>query len=56
MIKTALFLQNFANRVGNGFFSALGCFLFLLSIGLIAILSQTWPGSLENPVNHLRTE
>lgn len=51
-----LFLQNFADRVGNGFGSALVCFLFLLSVGLLVIFSQTWRASRENPVNSLRTE
>lgn len=51
-----LFLQNFVERVGNGFVSAVGCFLFLLSVGLLVILSQTWRASRENPVNSLRTE
>lgn len=50
------FLQNFVHRVGNGWFSAIACFLFLLCIGLITIFSQTWRASLENPVNSLRTE
>lgn len=51
-----LFLQNFVNRVGNGFVSAIACFLFLLSIGLLVIFSQTWRASRENPVSSLRTE
>jgi len=55
-VLSFLFLQNFVDRVGNGFVSALGCFLFLLSIGLLVILSQTWRASRENPVHSLRTE
>lgn len=51
-----LFLQNFVERVGYGFFSAIGCFVFLLSIGLFTIMSQTYKASLENPVKSLRTE
>ncbi|MBN9383954.1 MAG: ABC transporter permease [Chitinophagaceae bacterium] len=51
-----LFLQNFVDRVGNGFFSAIACFLFLLSIGLLVIFSQTYRASRENPVASLRTE
>ena len=51
-----LFLQNFVDRVGNGFVSAIACFLFLLCIGLVTILSQTWRASRTNPVESLRTE
>ncbi|MEO5682912.1 MAG: ABC transporter permease [Chitinophagaceae bacterium] len=50
------FLQNFVNRVGYGFASAIGCFVFLLCIGLFTIISQTYKASLENPVKSLRTE
>ena len=53
---TIFFLQNFVERVGNGLLSAIACFLFLLFIGLITILSQTWRASLANPVDSLRTE
>jgi len=53
---SVLFLQNFVDRIGNGFVSALACFLFLLSVGLSVILSQTWRASRENPVHSLRTE
>ena len=51
-----LFLQNFVNRISFGFGSVLVCFLFLLSIGLITILSQTYKAAMENPVKSLRTE
>ncbi|MEP6746655.1 MAG: ABC transporter permease [Bacteroidota bacterium] len=51
-----LFLQNFAERVGNGFPAALVCFSFLLLIGLATIMSQTIKASQENPVKSLRTE
>ncbi len=51
-----LFLQNFASRVDYGFLYGMMCFLFLLSIGLVTIISQTYKASLENPVNSLRTE
>lgn len=51
-----LFLQNFVDRVGNGLISALGCFVFLLGVGLVTIFSQTWKAAQENPVNSLRTE
>ena len=51
-----LFLQNFVIRVGYGLFSAIACFVFLLSIGLFTIISQTYKASCENPVKSLRTE
>jgi putative ABC transport system permease protein len=51
-----LFLQNFVSRVGSGLVSAISCFLFLLFIGLITILSQTWRASRANPADSLRTE
>lgn len=51
-----LFLQNFASRVEFIFPFALLCFVFLLVIGLITIVSQTYKASLENPVDSLRTE
>jgi putative ABC transport system permease protein len=51
-----LFLQNFVLRVGNGLLNAIACFLFLLSVGLVTIFSQTYRASLENPVHSLRTE
>jgi putative ABC transport system permease protein len=50
------FLLNFANRVGYGLVAAMGCFAFLLSIGLVTVVSQTYKASRENPVNSLRTE
>ena len=50
------FLMNFTNRVGYGLAAAMGCFLFLLSIGLVTVISQTYKASRENPVNSLRTE
>ncbi|PZR26081.1 MAG: hypothetical protein DI535_15495 [Citrobacter freundii] len=51
-----LFLQNFASRVDYALFYGMMCFLFLLFIGLVTIISQTYKASLENPVNSLRTE
>jgi putative ABC transport system permease protein len=53
---STFFLQNFVHRVGNGLLSAIACFLFLLFIGLITILSQTWRASQANPIDSLRTE
>jgi putative ABC transport system permease protein len=34
----------------------LACFAFLLIIGLVTILSQTWKAATENPALNLRTE
>jgi putative ABC transport system permease protein len=51
-----LFLQNFVLRVGHSLLNAMACFLFLLSVGLVTIFSQTYRASLENPVHSLRTE
>lgn len=55
-ILSFLFLQNFANRIDLGVGSLIICFLFLLLIGLITIISQTYRASSENPVKNLRTE
>ena len=49
-ILSYIFLQNFANRVSLGIGSLLLCFLFLLVIGLITILSNTYKASVANPV------
>jgi putative ABC transport system permease protein len=51
-----LFLQNFAIRVDFGILNVILCFLFLLSIGLITIISQTYKAAVENPVKNLRSE
>ena len=51
-----LFLQNFATRVNFGILNVMLCFLFLLSIGLITIISQTYKAAVENPVKNLRSE
>lgn len=55
-IASFFFLQNFANRVPVGLGTLLLCFLFLLSIGLITILSNTYKAAVANPVKSLRTE
>lgn len=55
-ILSFLFLQNFANRVPFGSGTLLLGFLFLLSIGLFTILSQTYKASSQNPVKNLRNE
>ncbi|HTE12550.1 MAG TPA: FtsX-like permease family protein, partial [Chitinophagaceae bacterium] len=51
-----LFLQNFANRSGFGVVTALLCFVFLLIIGLLTIISQTWRAASANPVKDMRME
>ena len=55
-ILSILFLQNFANRSSFGIFHLLACFGFLLIIGLVTILSQTWRAATENPAPNLRIE
>ncbi|MEP7319356.1 MAG: FtsX-like permease family protein [Panacibacter sp.] len=55
-ILSYMFLQNFANRVPLGVGTLLLCFLFLLVIGLITILSNTYRASVANPVKNLRTD
>lgn len=51
-----LFLQNFANRVPLGIGTLLLSFLFLLSIGLLTILSHTYKAASEKPADNLRAE
>jgi putative ABC transport system permease protein len=55
-ILSVLFLQNFANRSSFGIFHVLACFGFLLLIGSVTILSQTWRAATENPAPNLRAE
>ncbi len=50
------FLQNFPTRIEFGIGSVFLCFLFLLVIGLVTVLSNTYKASSENPVKSLRTE
>jgi putative ABC transport system permease protein len=51
-----LFLQNFVIRVPFGVSVAVLCFVFLLCIGLVTIVSQTWKAAVANPVKDLRME
>ena len=53
---TYLFLQSFSERITFGFGNVMLCFLFLLSIGLFTIVSQTYKAAKANPVKGLRTE
>ncbi len=55
-VVSFFFLQNFANRVPFGLGTLLLGFLFLLAIGMITILSNTYKASVANPVKNLRTE
>ncbi len=55
-IASFFFLQNFANKVPFGAGTLLLCFLFLLAIGLVTILLNTYRASMANPVKSLRTE
>jgi len=50
------FLQNFVIRAPFGLSIALLCFVFLLSIGLVTIISQTYKAAIANPVKDLRME
>lgn len=51
-----LFLQNFSNRASFGLPTAIFSFLFLLSIGLITVISQTYKAAAANPAKDLRME
>jgi len=55
-VLSILFLQNFANRSSFGILHLLACFGFLLTIGIVTILSQTWKAAMENPAFNLRVE
>ena len=55
-VLSVFFLQNFANRVPLGFGWVALCFMLLLVIGLVTILSQTYKASVANPVEHLKSE
>ncbi|WP_462249164.1 ABC transporter permease [Ferruginibacter sp.] len=55
-LLATMFLQNFTERISFGFVNVIGCFLFLLSIGLFTIISQTYKAAVANPVKNLRSE
>jgi putative ABC transport system permease protein len=55
-VLSAMFLQNFSERIQFGFINVVMCFLFLLAVGLITIISQTYKAAIANPVKSLRTE
>ncbi|WP_431210418.1 ABC transporter permease [Puia sp. P3] len=51
-----LFQMNFADRPGNGFLAAAACYILLLTIGLVTIISQTYAAAKQNPAPALKTE
>ena len=55
-ILTLFFLQNFPNRIQVGPVSLLLCFVFLLTIGLLTIMTTIYRTATENPVNSLKNE
>lgn len=55
-ILGSLFQQNFPVRPGGGGPAAMGCFVLLLGIGLVTIISQTFRAARENPASSLKTE
>lgn len=55
-VLSSLFLINFVNRISVGVIELGLCFAFLLTVGLVTILSQTWKASIENPSRNLRSE
>lgn len=55
-VLSSFFLMNFANRISMGAGSLLMVFTFLLFIGLVMIISQTFRASIQNPVKNLRND
>jgi putative ABC transport system permease protein len=51
-----LFLQNFVIRTEDSVIHALLCFAFLLGIGLVTVISQTFKAAVANPVKDLHSE
>lgn len=51
-----LFQMNFISRAGHTLGAAFGCFMALLGIGLVTVVSQTYKASLENPARSLKVE
>ncbi len=56
LVLSNLFLINFVNRISIGVLELGLCFAFLLTVGLVTILSQTWKAAMENPSRNLRSE
>ena len=55
-VMSYLFQQNFVVRAGHGFLAALSCFVVLLVIGLVTVISQTYRAAMENPARNLAVE
>lgn len=55
-LVSRFFLMNFVNQVSIGVLDLLACFGFLMLVGLLTILPQTWRASQENPSRNLRSE
>jgi putative ABC transport system permease protein len=55
-VMSYLFQQNFVVRAGHGFLAALSCFVVLLVIGLVTVISQTYHAAMENPAKNLTVE
>jgi len=55
-ILSFLFQMNFAERPSNGWLAATACYIFLLCIGLITVLSQTYAAARQNPAAALKNE
>jgi putative ABC transport system permease protein len=55
-LLSRFFLMNFVNQVSIGVLDLLACFGFLMLVGLLTILPQTWRASQENPSRNLRSE
>jgi len=55
-LSSRFFLMKFVNQVSIGVMDLLACFSFLMFVGLLTILPQTWRASQENPSRNLRSE
>ncbi|CAL1520879.1 ABC transporter permease [Chitinophaga sp. MM2321] len=55
-LGSSLFLRIFTQRVSIGAFTLIGGFAAMLSIAMLAIVSQTWRAANSNPVNTLRND
>jgi putative ABC transport system permease protein len=55
-VMSYLFQQNFVVRAANGFLAAVSCFVLLLVIGLVTVVSQTYRAAMENPAKNLAAD
>lgn len=51
-----MFLYNFPQRVDFGLFNVISCFAFLMGVGLLTIIPQTYGAASNDPVEGLRIE